>query len=93
MIKVIVLCTVVWWGCSFASSEKKTDDSFKLETTGFVSAYAVDLDNGEVVLEHNSNKRLTPASLTKIFTTAAAMDLLKSDYQFKTQFLVASRSL
>lgn len=48
------------------------------------SIYVVDLDNLETVLEHNSGKSLTPASVMKLITTASALQILGSDYTFKT---------
>src|SRR5437762_5091259 len=44
----------------------------------------VDLTSGEVVLERNSEKLFVPASTTKLFSTAAALDALGADYRFRT---------
>lgn len=49
-----------------------------------VSIYVVDIDNQEIVLEHNPGKSLTPASVMKLITSASALQLLGSDYTFKT---------
>lgn len=43
----------------------------------------VDAENGEVVYELNPNTPLKPASNTKLFTTAAAMDLLGEEHSFR----------
>ena len=44
----------------------------------------VDLQSGEVVYEHNRHKLFAPASVTKIFSTSAALDGLGADYRFRT---------
>ena len=44
----------------------------------------VDLTSGEVVLERNPEKLFVPASTTKLFSTAAALDALGGDYRFHT---------
>jgi len=44
----------------------------------------VDLTTGEVVLERNTEKLFVPASTTKLFSKAAALDALGADYRFHT---------
>ena len=44
----------------------------------------VELKSGEVLYEHNRHKLFAPASVTKIFSTSAALDALGVDYRFKT---------
>jgi D-alanyl-D-alanine carboxypeptidase/D-alanyl-D-alanine-endopeptidase (penicillin-binding protein 4) len=44
----------------------------------------VDLATGETVLARNTDKLFAPASTTKLFSTAAALDALGSDYRFRT---------
>lgn len=92
VINAIIIGVVIFIGCSFATEKKKDQESLSLKTTGFVSAYVVDLDGGNVMVDHNSTKRLTPASLTKVFTSSAALDLLKPDFRFETQFFMTSGS-
>lgn len=54
------------------------------------SAYAANLSfyvsdaNGNFVYEYNGNKGLSTASTQKIFTAAAALETLGSDYRYKT---------
>lgn len=49
-----------------------------------VSLYIADSEKIEPVLEFNSEKSLTPASVMKLVTTAAAIELLGPQYTFKT---------
>ena len=41
-------------------------------------------DNGEIIYRKNSNKNFIPASTLKLFTTAAALDFLGSDFSYTT---------
>jgi D-alanyl-D-alanine carboxypeptidase/D-alanyl-D-alanine-endopeptidase (penicillin-binding protein 4) len=45
---------------------------------------AVDADTGKVVYERNADRMFCPASVTKLFTTAAAWLDLGPDYRFRT---------
>ena len=49
------------------------------------SVIVVDAENGEVVFEKNADAFLIPASNTKLFTSAAAMEALSADHRFKTR--------
>src|SRR3954449_12915416 len=44
----------------------------------------VDLKTGEVLLARESQKLFVPASTTKLYSTAAALDALGADYRFHT---------
>ena len=52
-----------------------------------VSAVALDLDNGAVIQELNPDRRLTPASLTKLAVAAAALNRWAADKFFETRLL------
>jgi D-alanyl-D-alanine carboxypeptidase/D-alanyl-D-alanine-endopeptidase (penicillin-binding protein 4) len=56
-----------------------------------VTAAAVDLAEGRVISGLNAESRLTPASLTKLTITAAALDAWPADKSFKTQLLSAGK--
>ena len=43
-----------------------------------------DLETGEVIYEFNADKMFIPASVTKLYSTAVALDTLGADYQFRT---------
>ena len=51
---------------------------------GFWGIDVVSLDTGSRIFALNENKLFTPASNTKLFTTAAAFALIGPDYRFKT---------
>jgi D-alanyl-D-alanine carboxypeptidase/D-alanyl-D-alanine-endopeptidase (penicillin-binding protein 4) len=51
---------------------------------GFWGIDVVSLDSGQPIFALNENKLFTPASNTKLFTTAAVLALVGSDYRFKT---------
>ena len=59
-----------------------------LERNGaVVSALAVDLDNGAVLQQLNAERRLTPASLTKLAVAAATLNRWPADKVFETRLL------
>src|SRR5262249_43139461 len=51
-----------------------------------LSVQIAELDTGKVVLERNPQQPETIASVTKMFSTAAALHFLGPDYKFKTTF-------
>jgi serine-type D-Ala-D-Ala carboxypeptidase/endopeptidase (penicillin-binding protein 4) len=51
---------------------------------GFWGIEIVSLDSGRTLFELNADRLFTPASNTKLFTTAAALELLGPDYRFRT---------
>ena len=51
---------------------------------GFWGIEVVSLTTGKVLYAQNADKLFTPASNTKLFTTAAALALIGPDYTFRT---------
>ncbi|HTR64368.1 MAG TPA: D-alanyl-D-alanine carboxypeptidase/D-alanyl-D-alanine-endopeptidase [Terriglobales bacterium] len=51
---------------------------------GFWGIDVVSLASGKVLYQHDAEKLFTPASNTKLFTTAAALELIGPNYQFRT---------
>src|SRR5271154_2143021 len=51
---------------------------------GFWGIEVVSLSTGKVLYAQNADKLFTPASNTKLFTTAAALALIGPDYKFHT---------
>ncbi len=78
------------------SQHKKPADNKKLSQSieqilsdpevarGFWGIDVVSLDNGNRIFGLNEKKLFTPASNTKLFTTAAVFALIGPDYRFKT---------
>lgn len=51
---------------------------------GFWGIEVLSISSGKVLFSQNANKLFTPASNTKLFTTAAALALVGPNYKFKT---------
>jgi D-alanyl-D-alanine carboxypeptidase/D-alanyl-D-alanine-endopeptidase (penicillin-binding protein 4) len=51
----------------------------------------VSLDSGKVIFEQNSQKLLSPASNSKLYTVALALDRLGADYRIKTSLYAAAK--
>lgn len=59
----------------------------KLLDAAFVGIKIVNLTKNETVYEKNSNKLFRPASIMKLITTGAAIELLPADFHFKTELI------
>lgn len=57
------------------------EPTFKESTWGLL---VVDLESGEPIYELNADKLFVPASTTKLFSVAAALEVLGPDYRFET---------
>jgi serine-type D-Ala-D-Ala carboxypeptidase/endopeptidase (penicillin-binding protein 4) len=71
--------------CSF--SQKSPIEVFLSDSSlihASVSIFAGEADSGTAIMEFNSGKSLIPASIQKLITSAAALELLGPDYTFKT---------
>lgn len=53
--------------------------------------FVMSLSDGRVLYSRNGDKLFTPASNMKIYTTAAALDLLGPDYRWRTSLYVAKQ--
>jgi serine-type D-Ala-D-Ala carboxypeptidase/endopeptidase (penicillin-binding protein 4) len=62
-----------------------TDSYFKNAAFGFK---AVDLSNDSVIASYSSNTVLSPASTTKLFSTAMALELLGKDFRPLTRIYI-----
>ncbi len=51
----------------------------------------VSLDSGKVVFEHNAQKLFSPASNSKLYTVALALDRLGPDYRIRTSLYAKTR--
>ncbi len=54
---------------------------------------AMDLTGEDWLFEHNANELLTPASNNKLLTTAAALELLGPDFEFRTTLALLGKVL
>ncbi len=55
---------------------------------GFWGVHVVDIESGRTLYARNAGKSLVPASNAKLYTTAAALDLLGPDYRFETRLYI-----
>jgi D-alanyl-D-alanine carboxypeptidase len=52
----------------------------------------VDLKTGERLYDYNGERRMTPASVVKLITTATALDQLGSQFTFSTQLILPKQN-
>lgn len=67
-----------------ACNEIKRYDAFSSAQIAFL---ATDINTGEEIVSHNPDMSVIPASNTKLFSTAAALDLYGPDYRYKTELI------
>jgi D-alanyl-D-alanine carboxypeptidase/D-alanyl-D-alanine-endopeptidase (penicillin-binding protein 4) len=96
VLMLLLLAAQVFAADSAKTPHKKAEDNRKLSRAieqilsepdvaqGFWGIDVVALDTGNRIFELNGNKLFTPASNTKLFTTAAVLGLIGPDYHFKT---------
>ncbi|MDD3807076.1 MAG: D-alanyl-D-alanine carboxypeptidase/D-alanyl-D-alanine-endopeptidase [Candidatus Marinimicrobia bacterium] len=79
----------LFFSFSFAETPAKLTKRLAQETAALQhaqwSVYAIYADNGEVIIDYQSNVSLAPASGLKLVTTAAALLELGEDFRFKTE--------
>ncbi|MBN2893247.1 MAG: D-alanyl-D-alanine carboxypeptidase/D-alanyl-D-alanine-endopeptidase [Bacteroidales bacterium] len=68
---------------SVTQAVKKLESDSDLKNAG-ISFYAIDVATGEVIAELNPDLCLKPASTMKVITSAAALEVLGSNYRFET---------
>lgn len=59
--------------------------SSKLNRVGRWGVAVMSLEDGALIYQHNSDSRFIPASNTKLFTTAAALEKLGPEYSYQTE--------
>ncbi|HEY5883682.1 MAG TPA: D-alanyl-D-alanine carboxypeptidase/D-alanyl-D-alanine-endopeptidase [Pyrinomonadaceae bacterium] len=84
-----------------SSSQQHPDPEFGqyidelIDKSAFSSARwgikVVSLNNGATIYERNARQQFIPASNMKIYTTAAALDLLGADYRWRTTAYVSAK--
>ncbi|HEU0037910.1 MAG TPA: D-alanyl-D-alanine carboxypeptidase/D-alanyl-D-alanine-endopeptidase [Verrucomicrobiae bacterium] len=58
---------------------------------GALGVKVVSLESGQTIFEHNAAKLLSPASNSKLYTVALALDQLGGDYRLKTSLYAEGR--
>src|SRR6266702_729947 len=89
---VLVCCALLSLEAPAASrkpsaSPKKQIDAILTQpdlAQGFLGVQIVSVRTGKTIYSLNADKMFTPASNTKLFTTAAALALIGPDYKFRT---------
>lgn len=87
MRRIFIFILSVCFTLTIYSQEKSTEtfngDSSLVNAS--VSLCVADAESGEVIIDSNSGISLTPASVMKLITTAAALELLGPEYTFRTR--------
>jgi serine-type D-Ala-D-Ala carboxypeptidase/endopeptidase (penicillin-binding protein 4) len=76
-------CLTIYSFSQEKSSETFPDDSSLMHAS--VSLCVADAETGDIKMEYNSGNSLIPASVMKVITSAAALELLGPGYTFKTK--------
>lgn len=79
----LLICFTI---CTF--SQEKSSETFHGDLSlanASVSLCVADAEKGNVVIDYNSGISLAPASVLKVITSAAALELLGPEYTFKTR--------
>ena len=87
MNRLLLITFLALWQISLAAqnialSELLDDPSMAHAS---VSLCIIDGSNGKTVIEHNPDENLIPASILKLYTTAASLELLGPDHRFVTR--------
>lgn len=88
MKKVFILLALMFTGLH-AQAELPITVSVALKKAGIpqqsVAVYVQAVEGNSTILSHNADKSLNPASVMKLVTTNAALDLLTPAYRWKTE--------
>lgn len=85
-----LLCWLPWWAYSQALPPPLSDALKRAGIPpGAVAVIVRDVNGRDTLLAHNAAQPMNPASVMKLLTTTAALDLLGPAYTFKTEFHAA----
>lgn len=70
---------------SAAAAQTNKTRPLNIDAAATIGAYAVDASTGKAVWAYNENLWLTPASLTKVLTTGAALQAKGADARLRTR--------
>jgi len=79
----ILLIGILLFSCAFKDLDKQAT----------ISVYAKNLKTNQLVYSLNEDKLMTPASLTKLFTSFAALKYLSGDYRYITKLGTDGKNL
>lgn len=65
--------------------------NYEYFANGQIALLATDMKTGEVIASCNPDMSVVPASNTKLFSTAAALELYGPDYTYKTQLICTGK--
>jgi serine-type D-Ala-D-Ala carboxypeptidase/endopeptidase (penicillin-binding protein 4) len=86
MARILTLFFLLFFSAISSSQQSQVErflsDSSMIHSS--VSLCVIDADSGGIISQFNPEKSLTQASILKLITTAAALELLGRDYKFKT---------
>ena len=87
IIRIILLILVCSYPINVYSEFSKTIDKIvKNQDNSDIGIAITSLSNNKLIYAYQSEKKLKPASVLKLLTTAVALETLGSDYKFKTSF-------
>lgn len=82
----LLIFTAVTPAQSLFDNSLQFADTSRLLRDATVSIFAINTADGKVILNKTGNKVLAPASNLKVVTSAAGLELLGSDYRYRTIF-------
>lgn len=87
MSKISILSVLSLWLIAFSAASQTALHQFINNPAlrhASVGVQVVDMKTGEKVVSHDAQKSLTPASITKVITTATALEMLGENYRYET---------
>jgi len=85
--KILLICFLLTITLLF-SQDIYTLITSKTPQGGFVGVYFQDVDNGNILVRYNEHNLFVPASLTKIFSTLVAWEILGPEFRYTTTVYV-----
>lgn len=87
-ISLLIICTLI---CSLLPSTKVSAASNTIPTVSSYAYILMDANSGEIILDHNPNKKIYPASTAKLMTAIVAIESSKSGKSIKTNKTILSK--
>lgn len=91
-IKLLSISLLLIVSASLSSGQKSALEAALADTALTGTSWSIciaDAKTGETVFEYDAERNLAPASVTKLFPSAAALTLIGHDYCFKTEVLMS----